>query len=95
MTERTFAQPQIQKGITIPPRGSDARKLKPSFWGFIREMEFGDSFLIQSDEVEKQPNPYYWQESIRAIGRRYGITLTSRIVKEGVRFWCVKRHPLA
>jgi hypothetical protein len=85
----------IERNISLPQPRAEALKLRPTKWRFIKEMQFGDSFLVPTSQSNKQPNPYYWQESIRAIARRYGITLTSRIVKEGVRFWCIERHPYA
>jgi hypothetical protein len=73
--------PEIEKGIPIPPRSSDARRKYP----FV-DMEVGDSafFPMGVDDFQKRKQV---AASAHGCARDKGRKFTVRNVEGGVRVW--------
>ena len=67
---------KIDKGIPVPPRGSNRASKYP-----YDKLEIGDSFFVKGKNATKFSASAYTQ------ARKLGIKLTVRNEKDGVRVW--------
>jgi hypothetical protein len=68
---------EIEKGVEIP-EATRGRRCKYPF----RQMEVGDSFLIEDEEQYKKV-----RSAASTWGKKNGVVFTTQVSEEGLRVW--------